>query len=220
MILQRTQLLLGLFLVLGISSCKKDVAIPQAPTNPTSSGTYIPMTVGSYWIYDWYDVDTLGNTTPLNVTDSISVSGDTIIGLNTFYVMEEFWHNQIIPARKFYRRDSCGSLIDTSGNVYFSSTNLTDTLFIGYETSSELGYYKMTDINKMVTAPAGTFSTMNAAFIFVNLLGTWPCWGKFYVSDKQYAKNVGKVRQSFIFNGPNGPICFIHDRRLRTYHIN
>ncbi len=203
-------------IIITFASCSKDVAIPE---NSTSAAipNYFPMTIGSYWVYDWYIVDSSGNSTFLNITDSISIVGDTLIGTDTFAIGVGGWFGGA-PTRG-YSRDSSGYLIDTSGRIYSSANNYIDTLYTWYPTSgTTMGYCKMIDIGEMVTVPAGTFRTINAAYVVVNLVGNWGCIGIYDIHDKQYAENIGIVRTSFQ-NTPD-PQCRVFEGRLRTYHIN
>ena len=209
----------GLFLALTLTACEKDVAILKDPTNPTPSTTtnYTPLTVGSYWVYDWYAVDSSGNSTLLNITDSVYISADTIIGTDTYAIMEGTWFG--FPPTRSFLRDSNGDLVNPGGGISFSATNYTDTLYHWNSgNGNETGYLKMDDIGEMVTVPAGTFRTLNAKYTVVNNVGTWPCFGKFDVHDNQYADNVGKVRSSFQFT--SNPNCKVNEQRLRSYHIN
>lgn len=208
---------LALVIVITFVSCSKDAAIPQN-NSAAAIPNYIPMTVGSYWVYDWYVVDSLGNATPQFITDSVYIEADTIIGADTFAIKVGTWHG-MSPFRA-YLRNSNGDLMNTAGGISFSATNYIDTLYTWYPTSGGtiMGYCKMIDIGEMVTVPAGTFRTLNAAYVVVNLVGTWGCIGIYDIHDKQYAENVGMERTSFQYT-PDAQ-CRVFEGRLRTYHIN
>ncbi|HLG04378.1 MAG TPA: hypothetical protein VI731_12340 [Bacteroidia bacterium] len=205
--------------LLLLAACKKDAApSPSNQINPPPSITnYAPLTTGSYWIYDWYLVDSSGNSTFLNLTDSISITGDTIIGLDTFAIAHGGWYGGA-PVSSYFR-DSIGYLISPDGRISFSATNYIDTLYTWNSSNgNESGYLKMDNIGDTVTVPAGTFSTLNAKYIVVNNAGTWPCLGIYDVHDNQYAYNVGKVRATFQIT--TDPSCKVYEQRLRSYYIN
>jgi len=211
---------LAFAVILLVIACKKDNPIqqdPAPPAPPVPPPNYTPMSTGSYWVYEWYVVDSSGNAVVKNITDSVYITGDTIIGSYTYAIQEGTWFG-FSPFRDFLR-DSSGYLANSSGRIFFSATNYTDTLYIWNPmTGQTMGYTKMNDIGEMVSVPAGTFSTLNAEYIVVNLIGTWLCIGAFDIHDNQYADNVGKVRATFQLT-PDFQ-CRVFEQRLVHYHIN
>ena len=198
-----------------LAACSKDLAIPEPQIIYPN---YTPMTVGSYWVYDWYKVDASGNTIQqLSETDSVYIAGDTIIGTDTFAIQVGTWFGGAFsPPFRNYLRNLNGDLVSPSGAIGFSATNYIDTFYIWNPGNGQtMGYRKMIDIGEIVTVPVGTFRTLNAAYIVVNLVGTWPCIGIYDIHDNQYAENIGLVRTSFQFVGS----CEVFEGRLRTYYI-
>ena len=193
-------------------SCSKDKPILE-PRSVVPD--YTPMSVGSYWVYDWYSVDTLGNEWPIGLTDSVYIAGDTIIGNDTFAIRVGTWYFASQPFREYWR-DSAGYLVNPWGGISFSATNFTDTLYM-----SNMGQVKkyrvMRDIGEVVTVPVGTFRTLNAAYVWEKLDGVWDnCVGPYDIHDFQYAENIGMVRTSLQFT--NGS-CVVQEGRLRSYFI-
>src|SRR6478735_7702098 len=115
----------ALFLSLAFSACKKDLKDHTLPTS--SSNTYIPMTQGSYWLYDCYVVDSTGTSTFMHITDSVYIDGITVFGTDTFYVQHGTSFGSF-SSPIAYLRDSSGYLINPAHRVLFSQTNFTDTL--------------------------------------------------------------------------------------------
>lgn len=210
----------GLFvigIILSFTACKKETEENHLPTNSSSTVNYTPMTIGSYWIYDWYVIDSAGNSTPYGISDSVFIVGDTIISGSTFSIQSGTWYGVPKPSR--FLRDSVGYLVDETGSIFFSEGNYTDTLYIWNSgDGSETGCLKMNDIGTVVTVTAGTFSTLNAQYTVVNNIGTWPCLGTLDIHNNRYAINVGEVSSTFQFTGDI--TCKIFERRLRTYYIN
>jgi len=210
---------IALLLTVTLVSCQKDKPIVPILTSTTQDSTtnYTPMTTGSYWVYDWYVVDSSGNATLYNKRDSIYIIGDTVIGSHTYAVQEWTWFGGSLHRQ--FLRDSIGYLINETGRIFYSATNYTDTLYLWNSFSGETtGYLKMNDINEMVTVPAGTFTTSNAEFIVVNNVGTWPCLGTLDIHDNQYADNIGKVRATF--QNVSDSACRVYEQRLVSYYIN
>jgi len=68
--------------ILSILSCKDE------PTEVSGKFEYQPNTIGSYWIYDYYEIDEDGTESKLNWQDSVAVSRDTVIDDLEFFVLE------------------------------------------------------------------------------------------------------------------------------------
>lgn len=201
--------------ILLFNSCSKDLPIPEPQTIYPN---YTPMTVGSYWIYDWYNVDSNGNSVQIpGLTDSVYIAGDTIVGTDTFAVRVGTWYGTW-PLREYWR-DSAGYLVNPWGGISFSATNFTDTLYISYVNTQMKKYRIMMDVGEIVTVPVGTFRTLNAAYVYEKIIGTWPsvCWPIYDIHDFQYAENVGMVRTSLQWLG--NPACIVEEGRLRAYYI-
>lgn len=210
------QKLLVIGFIIGLTACKKDIEKTFTPSTAPST-TYSPMTTGSYWVYDWYVIDSAGIATPYPATDSIYIVGDTIIGGNTFSIQAGTWYG--ISQSPKYFRDSIGYLINETGRIFFSANNYTDTLYTWNSGDGTVtGYLKMNNIGAIVTVPAGTFPTLNAEYTIVNNIGTWPCLGTLDVHNNRHAINIGEVNSSFQFTGD--ATCKVYERRLRTYFIN
>ena len=75
-------------------ACSKDDKNDSPPKEPTDSSTpasaYYPMKVGSYWVYDVYEIDSNG-TEAIVGHDSIAVTKDTLIHGKTFFKVFYFF---------------------------------------------------------------------------------------------------------------------------------
>lgn len=118
-------------LSLFILSCKKDKLEP-AP-QAVNSYTHVS-TTGSYWVYDWYDVDSTGNETLWNTTwkDTIRIVGDTTINGKVFqHYKGKEWNS----LREYWTRDSSGYVVGINGKIaysYISTPMLLSTNNDGY----------------------------------------------------------------------------------------
>ena len=203
-----------LSIALFLFSCSKDKLTEDTPASATESTNYFPLSIGSYWVYHWYRVDTLGNSVNFNVIDSVYISGDTLIGSHTYYIKEG---THFGSPRKEILRDSLGYLVDETGRVYFSSTNFTDTLFSATITEGFI-FTMMKDIGKSVTVPAGTFTTFNAPLLAIYNTLVFPCSGGIDQHNRYYANNVGLILSDLRFAGD--VMCNVYEQRLVSYHIN
>lgn len=180
-----------------IGCCIDDNPIIQNPQPPKLK--HFPLHVGNHWIYEHYKIDTLGNESLLNKTDSIVISGDTLINDNIYYVLEgtnnpfnNKWDTiQIL-------RDSIGYLVNAKGLILFAEDNFIDTFsnkttVFGLDTISL--FYKMDEPDNTITVPAGTFETLNYRGTLSIIHGSEAPLHKF--NDNYYANGVGKILQSY-----------------------
>ena len=107
-------------LSLAVLSCKKDKITPQIPQTPPPPNSYTHVTTtGSYWVYDWYDVDSTGNETPWYSAgkDTVRIVGDTSINGEVF---QHYKGNQWSSQFEYFRRDSSGYVVDPNGDIIYS----------------------------------------------------------------------------------------------------
>lgn len=113
-------------LLIMLPSCKKDKVAS------TSAYTYVH-TSGSYWVYDWYQVDAAGNETLIPAwKDTIRIVGDTSINGNVYQVLRGRDMGSPIT---YYTRDSSGYIVAAHGGIsysYISSPMLLNTVNDGY----------------------------------------------------------------------------------------
>lgn len=154
------QLFFFSFIYLLIYSCSKDVAIPKkGNTTPVSNASFVPLTVGSFWVYNYYYVDTLGNETFDN-TDTVRIIQDSIINGKTYAMFEGLYYVYNSNNTNYYfRRDSLSYLVNENGGIYFSSTNFTDTLQTYLSPNGFHGFSKMNHKDSIINVPAGSFKT-------------------------------------------------------------
>ena len=70
--------------------------------------------VGSYWVYDWYEVDYLtGVSAPTDRRDSIWIAGDTIINGNQYHIQKGTWFSSSVSTS--IQRDSSGYIVNHNG---------------------------------------------------------------------------------------------------------
>ncbi|MBE9481090.1 MAG: hypothetical protein IMY69_05285 [Bacteroidetes bacterium] len=204
-------LILALLAVLVIASCKKDKDDVQQIEPVPQSADYALFNTGSYWIYHWYKIDTLGNETFMDKTDSLYIAEDTIINGHTYQVKK----GNFFVTQNYLElcRDSSNYIVSHLGQIMFSATNFTDVLF--YDTIADLltRSFKMDDKDIIISVPAGDFKTYNFKGTIVPLIPDYP-WGVRYIN-YCYAKGVGRVLStSYYFSSPD-----YMEQRLIRYHI-
>lgn len=200
-----------LIFVVTICSCKKEkdeIPTPATPSTPATTNCF-PLTTGSYWIYERFNLDTNGVETVVSV-DSSYISGDTVIAGNTFSI---FVGDLLGPTYLNFRRDSSGYLVDQNGTIRGSNTNFTDTLWSGSISGSGDFYYKMIP-GTSLSVPAGTFTAFDyLGAITITQVG-YP-WDTSRNIHTYFADGIGLIRETTYFlSSPN----YI-GRRLLRYNI-
>jgi hypothetical protein len=192
-----------------IYSCSKEKDITQSnlPINTTNSevSPYTQMRVGNYWIYQYYNFDSLGNATPGIAFDSCFVEKDTILnGLiyhkyRTIVLMNDSIVYQN-PLSYILFRDSAGFTMGGPGHIYFTSSALYDTLDNYMYTNGMDTLYDLVvliDRDSMINVPAGSYSTISRKRTQINSYSTF-CnssyhWRATSVYYERYSENIGKV---------------------------
>jgi hypothetical protein len=182
-----------------LCSCKKEKPESEQTPDNTTPDYVLPNTVGSYWVYEKYNVDSLGNENYLSV-DTLFITGDTIINGYTYTAFNSVFNTLPHPD---HLRDSSGYIIDELGIIYYSYVNLGDTLFSfdGYVPGPNGNYYQYRDDYMLsnlgnISTSVGQFSCYikrsairDSAGGSVNVCGDLQAYG-----DQYYASNVGLIR--------------------------
>jgi hypothetical protein len=204
----------ALLLLICSAACKKDNVVP-APANepvPAPAPNGFPLTIGSYWIYENTMIDT-NNVETINASnpsDSCYIKDDTIFGGKTYLV---FVGNITNENAIFFRRDSLGFMVDQYGTIFYSKTDLINTLRTVSVPGFYDGYYKMAGPMTSVSVPAGGFSCYDYQGVFV--MPSSYAWSNPRFSHSYYANGVGLVRETAFFYSSPDYIA----RRLLRYHI-
>jgi hypothetical protein len=200
-----------------LNSCKKEKE--PVPIITYASSNYTQLKTGNYWVYQVYDIDTLGNETPTADQDSCYIEKDTLINGKIYYEMHRPGAAVIDPIT--YLRDSLTYIVNEHGKILFSSTNFNSVFLTNYMVNPPSDTIckiteKMTDINLTVSTPAGNFTTLN----YQTTTQIWPSWVMYYstiAQNTRYAKDIGIVSETMpVFLGT---ITF-KERRLINYHLN
>ena len=204
--------LLGIIATIFITSCKKEKSV-------TSSINYTPLTIGNYWVYKNYSIDTLGNETILSGIDSVVIDRDTIIRGKAYLVFEGT--NYPIQARwgiVSILRDSLDYLVNEKGEILFSKNNLSDILHeeirLGNTDTLYTLRYQMENVNGSISVPAGTFNDV------LNYKGTLYTYNSILVNNPRYLNNyyvpdVGRIVSTWYYL--SSPTIF--EKRLVNYNV-
>jgi len=203
-----------------IYSCKKDTE-PATTPSTTSYPNYSQLKVGNYWVYQQYDIDENGASTPKDIFDSCYVEKDTTINGKTYFKIVKPKSNSTGELDISFQRDSLHYIVNSNGKILFSSQDFTSIFDLYYIIASQTDTIckttrQMADKNITVTTTAGTFSTSNSKETFF-MYPNWASLGNQKYRHTKYAENIGIIIETL-------PIFALDprsvERRLVRYHIN
>lgn len=160
--------------VLPVSSCKPEVIqIEEDDCVSPDCELYdweMPSSVGSYWIYEWYLIDSTGASSSLGIYDTVTVVGDTSANGIT-YAIYQGTHYGTYQSYRSYVRDSSGFVVDINGSVGYSLYGSGEQLSQG---STQMHNYQvlMSDNSQQKNVPAGTFDCFTKDLVWTNLDGS------------------------------------------------
>jgi hypothetical protein len=192
------------------NSCKKSDKIDieetqvQSPqSHLTTAQSYMPLSVGNYWIYERYAMDTNNVIIESGVIDSVYIEKDTIINNAIYFklvsknMINTNGLSNYLANYTQYFNFSANYLEDPLGKKYFSDQDFT-TLFYSYNDSFYSTLEQMKDQNITVTTPLGSFVTHHCKKEVVYNSGV-PNALKVRYSGKRYSNNVGVVIERLPF---------------------
>ena len=208
--------------ILFFSSCKKDEMQTDEGCAPLAVPDYMPLTIGSYWVYDDIIIDSLGNETSINHRDSIWVAFDSVINNETYAAIKGVYSPLNMPTSPdsiiMLLRDSSGYLVDYTGEIQFAAPNLTDTIdsgiaLTGTDTLFEW-HQQMNPIVQSITVQAGTFNALDFQTTYFSYMMLAPPNPR--VHHKFMAEDIGIIMQSYSYASQKNTHI---EKRLINYYI-
>jgi hypothetical protein len=212
---------IALLCATALVSCKKETTDLDTarvdPNSPPLTMYHLPITTGSYWIYQHEQTDSVGNVLAVGSVDSMFVAGDSLIGSVTYKKIvtipglgNQFFYT---PSNLQLLYDSGGYLVNPSGE-FIQQDNFVDTLKYDYVPLVYNAWFFMRHKDSLVTVPAGTFQTIDYEMHVYALQPNYP-YGVPRYSHQLFANNVGKILETqYYMSVPN-----YNQRRLVRYHI-
>lgn len=211
-----------LFILPILFSCSKDkenTPQPIAPSNSPPQNVSLVTTVGSYWVYNWYKIDSTNTETLMGNKDSVYVVGDTLINGKVHTVYKGSYFGGSVQTNFFL--DSSGYVVKNGRKLFTYSDFGTN-----YNFYCEVGNYYCryeTTYNSTIqkSVPAGNFDVIDAQVSFYMPDSSWfSACDSVWISHNFYDKNNGfEVSSQFGFISPLKTQCVYYERRLVDYHI-
>lgn len=215
------------FSVFLLFSCNSQGDIPTSTSYPN----YMPLAVGNYWIYEDYDVDSLGNERQTKIVDSVYIPKDTVLNNKKYFIVETSGKGGFIQRFPRFLRDSSGYLVSNVGKIIFSATNFKDT--ISKEAHWKSGQFVdsciLVTLNNIMkpevkTVTIGT-NTYKAITVEGNLTAYYYDEKDLFINTKKiiqnayYTANIGKIIDQYYYYS-NIKLKKRGELRLVRYHIN
>ena len=196
-----TTLACAIALLLIFNACKKEKDETPAPATPATItyDNYSNLTIGNYWIYQNYYLDTVGNVSSVGDIDSCYVEKDSVLNGHTYKKMLDFtFSSPSFPSVSFYLlRDSLSYTVDMWGKVLFSSTDFSSTFNFHYWIDIPLDTFAvvhshMLPVMESKVVPAGFFNTLDYRTTY-DLYPHYAIVNQSLYAYSWYAKNIGLV---------------------------
>jgi len=142
--------LLSVCFLMLFFSCRKDPKI--APPKLPSPHVSIENTEGSYFVYHWFEIDSVGNETQLQYIDTVWVQVDTMINGNTFTHTKGNYY--VYPVKNWFFRDSLGYVVDQNGLIHYSYNN-SDTVKVDTSGFEQRFTINVNNLNDKYAMPSG-----------------------------------------------------------------
>jgi len=182
-----------------ISSCKKE----KAPGNETNeepaitTNEYFPVSVGSYWVYE-FDMHPLnGSVNDYNSIDTLKVIGDTLIDDENYFI---FKTDRPAANTIYYRRINQGEVIAPSGDLVCPPDNSYTGIYNDYHAVSgtDTAYYYWEDFTGYETIN----SSFGSAYSYIQKTvhrEYSPSSGGLHTSDTMYYSPIGILQRSYSY---------------------
>ena len=213
--------------LVSIFACEKDDMQKLSDNTPNDAKeNYFPLTLGNYWVYEDYHIDSLNQEQKLDFIDSIAVSRDTLIHGEKFYILSGI--RELPGSDKLVDiailRDSMGYLIDQKGVIRFSNSNFNDILHTWIELTSNND--TLLKVTYMMVEHSDSLEILNNKYKILNYQGDVTVYNsttndiryKGYTNN-YYANNIGVVYESFFWVYGHGLYKDYYERRLKRYNV-
>lgn len=209
---------------LMLASCEKE---PVEHTQPESVLKYYPLSIGNYWVYQNYKIDSLGNEEVFPWTDSIVIEQDSMINGNTYYVLINYPNGRTASNQiQGILRDSATYIVDQNGNRIISTSDFGSVLrtrIIAFEGDTLVkSEYLMDSLKTSQTVPAGNFDALDRIanhYLYYYQNNELTDQKEVALKD-YYGYGIGPVSLSYTYVDNYFRTKETYERRLTKYHIN
>jgi len=202
-------------------TCESGVSQDVDNNDNTPSFSY-PSTPGSYWVYDYFIVDSSGNRTPAWERDTVWLLEDTVIaGLE----YQQFLNLDMLSSETRFRREVLEEVVNELGttiyyNNFFNQQFNEDSLEYSQEDYMYFHSIMRDETDQEVEVPFGSYNCINREGVFyfedndiLNMCGTTSYIANYYLAD-----GVGEVKQTIAFINQYAQNCSYYERVLVDFY--
>lgn len=213
--------ILALLLIILLLSCSKKDSTPiGSQEDPRSSGNYnFNNVIGTYWVYDWVVIDSNQVETPLSITDTITIIGDTIINGLTYSIYNGDYFG---GATTRFLRDSSGYIVTSTGQIIASFEHQAQKQTNSGTLMNQYGYYTLLPLLKTIkTVPAGAYdcSLLVTHWYMLDSTAFNVCGDPEYTETIYTDPFVGEVASQRGYMSQIVNQCTYNERRLVEYYV-
>ena len=198
--------------------CSKEEEVKEdiSPVETPQIIKHMPLAIGNYWVYDTYQIDTLGNESIFSSSDSAYVDRDTLINDKVYYIIEGDFNAKMATGNII--RNESNSILYSDGSIRFTTNNLAsifrrDTTNVGGGNSIHMKIWVNVP-TPTILVPAGSFACYDRETEMTPTQIDYP-WGT-RSQHSYYNKTAGVVLSEFHFY--SSPSIF--ETRLVRFNIN
>lgn len=218
----KVNLIVGIGVMLALAACEKDKEEEHNLNNEPEKINYYPLKAGSFWVYNTYKIDSVGNEELISENDTVEVIGDSVINGNVYkkILRKEF---SILDSKEvFLERDSMDYVVNEKGDILFSQIHKDSILNVkNYPDDNNVNIsfiYKIENWNEPVYLYGNTYlNVLNKKLIvryFEEKLTTERYLNKFYAPD------VGVILRQYSYTGLLYDKKEYYEERLINYQIS
>lgn len=184
----------------------------------TSKQDYFPMTTGSYWVYNTYEVDSLNQDSLISKNDTVVVIGDTLVRGEEYKVFRGKYYGFSKDLTHKYYRDSLGYIVNSGGRIVLYPEVNGDTLYRNVVGDSMAYFYTiMANESGYLNSKVITDGDLLNCQFFIDVwsVDTIPT----IKQDNYYAPNIGSLTKQYSYFSQLITKGVFYEDRLVDYHI-
>ncbi len=174
--------------LLILTSCSDDG--PDVQVRTISS--FSQLSIGNYWVYDWYEVEPDGSESPMQLRDTLMIESDTLIEGRRMFVRTGTFMSQ--PRREILY-DSISHLLTYPDRLALFTLDTREEITRNFgpaDAPLSVGTYRLNTVLETITVPAGEFQCLNFQGTIESLELDYPFGTRF--NSNLYTEGIGLVK--------------------------
>ncbi len=211
-------------------SCSKDndpspkCDAPVIPEEPTINEDFsVPTAEGTYWVYEYHSIDSLGSRTPIFEPDTVTLLGDTVINGLSYQMYDRL--NFLGSEGISFRRTTLGTVYNELGDQIYSTNQFNffyniETIEYPLDEYLNISHIMKDKRDQVVSVPFGVYNCIDRevwhsydGFPEMNSCGNTELIFHCYLAD-----GIGEVKYTAAFIGQFINSCTIIEKSLIEFY--